>query len=56
MYVFMNHESNVLSSLSPRRLCCNSCTWTHELYMSHVPKYMSRQSHCVYNQEGTLFS
>ena len=26
-----NHEDNVLSRLSPQRLCGNSCTWEHDI-------------------------
>ena len=29
-----NHENNVPSRLSPQWLCCNSCTWKHDVRLN----------------------
>ena len=29
-------KNNVPSKLSPRRLCGNSCTWTHDVRWLHI--------------------
>ena len=57
--LYVNLEKDVPSRLSSQWLCCNACTWAHDVHQTihHVPKCMSclkaimvitRRAHCLH--------